>query len=61
MAPGLLTLDEIHLSQRGKRVLGHGLAGLLGQALNQIQWGREISSGMLAMRDGKTCHPTHAS
>ena len=33
-APGLLALDGIHLSQRGKRVFAHELAGLIDRALN---------------------------
>jgi len=34
MAPGLLVSDGIHLSQRGKRVFAHKLAGLIDRALN---------------------------
>jgi len=33
-APGLLATDEVQLSQRGKRVLGHELSGLIERALN---------------------------
>jgi len=32
-APGLLATDGVHLSQRGKRILGHELAGLIERAL----------------------------
>jgi len=33
-APGLLATDGVQLSQRGKRILGHELAGLIERALN---------------------------
>jgi len=33
-APGLLVSDGIHLSQRGKKVFDHKLAGLVDRALN---------------------------
>jgi len=33
-APGLLVTDGVQLSQRGKRILGHELAGLIERALN---------------------------
>jgi len=33
-APGLLAIDRVHLSQRGKRILGHELVGLIERALN---------------------------
>ena len=33
-APDLLALDGMHLSQRGKRILGQELAGLIDRALN---------------------------
>jgi len=32
--PGLLASDEIHVSQRGKRVIAHQLAGLIDRGLN---------------------------
>jgi len=35
-APGLLTLDGIHLSQRGKRIFAQELAGLIGRVLNEM-------------------------
>ena len=34
--PDLLALDGMHLSQRGKRILGQELAGLTERALNYI-------------------------
>jgi len=34
MAPGLLVTDGVQLSQRGKRILVHELAGLIKRALN---------------------------
>jgi len=34
MAPGLLATDGVQLSQRGKRILAHELAGLIERALN---------------------------
>jgi len=33
-APGLLATDRVQLSQRGKRILGHQLVGLIERALN---------------------------
>jgi len=33
-APGLLVTDGLQLSQRGKRILAHELAGLIERALN---------------------------
>jgi len=33
-APGLLATDGVQLSQRGKRILTHELAGLIERALN---------------------------
>lgn len=45
LAPGLLTLDRIHLSQREKRVLSRELAGLIDWTLSTIRGGRGISSG----------------
>ena len=33
-APGLLATGGVQLSQRGKRILGHELAGLIKRALN---------------------------
>jgi len=33
-APGLLATDGVQLSQRGKRILGHELVGLIERALN---------------------------
>jgi len=33
-APGLLATGGVQLSQRGKRILGHELAGLIERALN---------------------------
>ena len=33
-APDFLALDGMHLSQRGKRILGQELAGLIDRALN---------------------------
>ena len=33
-APDLLALDGMHLSQRGKRIMGQELAGLIDRALN---------------------------
>jgi len=33
-APGLLATSGTQLSQRGKRILGHELAGLIERALN---------------------------
>jgi len=33
-APGLLVTEGVQLSQRGKRILGHKLAGLIERALN---------------------------
>ena len=35
-APGLLALDGIHPSQRGKRVFAQELVGLIDRALNQM-------------------------
>jgi len=34
MAMGLLATDGVQLSQRGKRILAHELAGLIEKALN---------------------------
>ena len=34
MALGLLVTDGVQLSQRGKKILGHELAGLIERALN---------------------------
>jgi len=36
MAPGLLATDGVHLSQKGKRILAQGTAGLIDRALNWI-------------------------
>jgi len=33
-APGMLATDGVQLSQRGKRILGHQLAGLIERPLN---------------------------
>jgi len=33
-APGLLAVDRVQLSQRGKRILAHELLGLIERALN---------------------------
>ena len=34
LAPGLLSMNGTHLSQRGKQILSQELAGLIGRALN---------------------------
>lgn len=36
MAPSLQVPHEFFLSQRGKRVLGEELAGLIGRSLNYV-------------------------
>jgi len=36
MTPGLLVTDEVHLSQRGKRIFAQELAGRIETALNWI-------------------------
>lgn len=34
MAPGLLEIDGVHLSKKGKRILTHEFAGLIDRPLN---------------------------
>jgi len=42
MAPGLLAADGVQLSQRGKRILAHELAGFIERALNWVRRGKWI-------------------
>jgi len=54
-APGLLATGGLQLSQRGKRILGHELAGLLERALNYVRRGKGILPSSLGMSPGLVC------
>ena len=53
--PGLLATGGTQLSQRGKRILGHELAGLIERALNYVQRGKGTSPSSVGMSPGSAC------
>ena len=55
LAPGLLSMNGTHLSQRGKQILAQELAGLIDRALNQLRWGKGTKQSSPEMSLGERC------